>query len=66
MPLPQVSRILGHSHVGITARVYAHALAEGEQAIMERLGELLAARVAVNLAVNPPPPLAEVAELRQS
>jgi integrase len=53
MPLPQVSRILGHSHVGITARVYAHVLEDGEQAIMDKLGELLAARVAVNVAVKP-------------
>jgi integrase len=54
MPLPQVSRILGHSHVGITARVYAHVLEDGEQAIMDKLGELLAERVAVSVAVKPP------------
>jgi integrase len=41
MPLPQVSRILGHSSVAVTASVYAHALIEGERAYVERLGALL-------------------------
>jgi len=61
IPLPQVSRILGHSHVGITARVYAHALADGEQVIMERLGEPLTGRVAVSVAVKEPQQAIEMA-----
>jgi integrase len=54
MSLPQVSRILGHSSVAVTARVYAHVLEGGEQEILARLGELLLAPVAVNLAVKSP------------
>ena len=54
MSLPQVSRILGHSSVAITARVYAHVLEGEEQAILERLGELLTEPVAVKLAVKRP------------
>jgi integrase len=33
MPLPEVSRLLGHANTGITARVYSHAVTEvGQQA----------------------------------
>lgn len=43
MPLPQVSRILGHSSVAVTATVYAHALEGGDRAYVEKLGALLGA-----------------------
>lgn len=33
MPLPEVSRLLGHANTGITARIYSHAVTEvGQQA----------------------------------
>lgn len=51
MPLPQVSRILGHSSVAVTAAIYAHALEGGDRRYVERLGALLTSE-AVPLAVN--------------
>jgi hypothetical protein len=56
---------LRHCHVGVTARVYAPALKQGEQKIMERLGVLLAHRVAASVAVDEPEQPIEMASVRQ-
>jgi hypothetical protein len=36
VPLPTVSKILGHSNVYVTATVYAHALASDESGVAEK------------------------------
>jgi integrase len=36
VPLPAVSKRLGHSNISVTATVYAHALASDESAAAER------------------------------
>lgn len=40
LPLPEVSRILGHANVGITARIYSHAIDRMSQATAAKIGEM--------------------------
>ncbi len=42
LPLPEVSRRLGHAHSGITAQVYSHALAGDDRAATAAIGRALA------------------------
>lgn len=46
IPLPLVSKMLGHKSVATTAKIYAHALAESETAAMVKAGDAFAAMVA--------------------
>ncbi len=53
MDLAQVSRYLGHSSVSTTARVYAHAIEQGEREMVNKLAELFTPRS----LDDPAPPL---------
>lgn len=44
LPLPEVSRRLGHAHSGITASVYSHALAGDDRAATAAIGRALGGR----------------------
>jgi len=41
LPVPAVSRRLGHAHAGITMTVYAHALGSGDQDAARAIGQAL-------------------------
>jgi site-specific recombinase XerD len=42
VPLPVVSRVLGHASVAITAQVYAHMLGEDLESVAEKIDTFLA------------------------
>ncbi len=41
LPVPAVSKRLGHAHAGVTMAVYAHAIGQGDAGAAEAIGRAL-------------------------
>ena len=52
LPLPAVAAVMGHSNTAVTARTYAHAMAQAKEDAAARMDDAL--KVAVDNATSPP------------